>query len=98
MLGPWLARSLQAALAAGDLAPLLCGVRAALRAGAGGEAGLAVLGQALEQLHDRVPEEEQELYQVRVGEETICYYKRNKHCSVRSVILFHCVTLNFKNH
>ena len=58
MLGPWLARSLQAALAAGDLAPLLCGVRAALRAGAGGEAGLAVLGQALEQLHDRVPEEE----------------------------------------
>ena len=98
VLGPWLARSLQAALAAGDLAPLLCGVRAALRAGAGGEAGLAVLGQALEQLHDRVPEEEQELYQVRVGEEPICYYKRNKHCSVRSVISFRCVTLNFKNH
>ena len=64
-MSSWLTRSLTTASTTADLSRMLAGLARALDSEKVGEAGLEVVGLAVEGLHDKIPveEEEEELYQ-----------------------------------
>ena len=59
----WLTRTLNTASTTADLSRMLAGLARALDSEKVGEVGLEVVGLAVEGLHDKIPVEEEELYQ-----------------------------------
>ena len=62
-MSAWLTRSLTTVSSTVDLTRMLAGLARALESDEVGEVGREVVGQAVEELHDKIPLEEEQLYQ-----------------------------------